>query len=142
MKPMFQKGETVEIVASGVQGEVIEVDETTDIYTVKTRSYTSGYTRPMLKKVADGAPAIGGDGVFRPEIVERLISHEPIKEAYSDSLMSEAVSALEALRTKSWPNDGEVAEISMGLNMPFSAVVVDDAETYTVVWAPAGWVRA
>lgn len=46
----FSIGETVTVVSTGGEGEVVAVDEERDIYTVKQRGFTSSYTRVMLKR--------------------------------------------------------------------------------------------
>jgi hypothetical protein len=55
MKPMFNIGDVVEVVASGLQGEVIEVKEDEDLYHVRCRRFEAWYTRPMLK-LREAAP--------------------------------------------------------------------------------------
>lgn len=56
MKPKFQKGDVVQVVASGVQGVVRSVDEEKDLYLVAQPGFRGHYTRVMLKSVpAQGA---------------------------------------------------------------------------------------
>jgi len=51
-KQVYQVGDIVLNVAAGIQGKVIAYDAEHDLYEVEFRSFTSFYTAPMLKRVA------------------------------------------------------------------------------------------
>ena len=62
----------------------------------------------------------------------------------SSEIVNEGTIALEALLAwvSDQPDETDIATVSMGENMPITAVVADAVETYEIIWAPAGWVRS
>lgn len=70
--------------------------------------------------------------------------HTPKTIGYIE-ICAEGGRALEALREYldgyQGPNAVSLATVSLGENMPITALVQDDYETFTLYWCPAGWQR-
>jgi len=60
----------------------------------------------------------------------------------NEAIVSEGQRALSALRTYLNEHNAYLATVTMGENMPITAIVQDEFVQYEIIWAPAGWVES